>query len=131
MVQAPYPPAAGEVPPLFPGWFITILHILFLLVTFVVNLVVLCTIRRIQGGEPRQQALNEAIEIYRESVALVPSFFWIEALKILAIGVGLVLLIVPGMLVVIWLYFSQSALVFVYRRSLPALLHGAVFIRTQ
>ena len=131
MVQAPYTPAAGEVPPLFPGWFITILHILFLLVTFVVNLVVLCTIRRIQGGERRQPALNEAIEIYRESVALVPSFFWIEALKILAIGVGLVLLIVPGLLAMIWLYFAQYALVFDHQRSWPALFHSRDLMRKQ
>ncbi len=45
--------------------------------------------------------------------------------------VGLVLLVIPGLLAFIWLYFSQYALIFDGLRSWPALLHSRDVMRKR
>ena len=128
-VQAPYAPEAAPAQPLFPHWVLALLHLVLALVTFVVNLVVLCAIKRIQAGARKARILNEAIEIYRDAIALAPAFFWILLLQLIAIAVGLVLLVIPGLLAMVWLYFAQYALVFDNRRSWPALFYSRDLMR--
>jgi hypothetical protein len=130
-VQMPYAPSIEDIKPLFPRWVLMMFHAVLLLLTFVVNLVVLCTIRRIQAGTRHPQILNEAVEIYREATALVPAFFWILLLQLLAVAVGFVLLIIPGLVAIIWLYFAQYALVFDNLHSVPALLHSRDLMRKR
>jgi hypothetical protein len=131
-VQTPYAPEAREsAAPLFPGWVIGVFHAVFFLLTYVANLVVLCAIRRFQAGAQHPRVLNEAIGIYRESIVLAPAFFWIAILQLLATIIGFVLLIIPGLIAIIWLYFSQYALVFDGLRSVPALFHSRDLMRKR
>jgi len=60
---------------------------------------------------------------------LVPAFFLVVLLQLLVVLVGLILLIVPGLVLIIWLYFGQYALVFDNRHSWPALLHSRDLMR--
>src|SRR5579864_2475805 len=90
-IQVPYAPSAEEVPPIFPAWVIAIFHVVLGILTVGVNLVVLCTIRRIQTGVSHPRVLNEAIQIYREALALVPAFFLVVLLQLLVVVVGLIL----------------------------------------
>lgn len=129
LVQAPYAPSAETVPPLFPAWEIRVLEVLFAVITFAANLLVLCTLERIQAGLREASVLNEVVAIYRRAIRLLPSFFWVAALQLLATVVGFVLLIVPGLLAFIWLYFAQYALVFDNRRGWSALLHSRELMR--
>lgn len=130
--QTPYAPEAQEtVAPLFPGWMLHVFHAVFFLLTYVVNLVVLCAIRRFQAGVQRPRVLNEAIGIYRESLRLAPAFFWVAILQLLATVIGFVLLIIPGLIAIIWLYFSQYALVFDGLHSVPALFHSRDLMRKR
>ena len=130
--QTPYAPEAQEtVAPLFPGWMLHVFHAVFFLLTYVVNLVVLCAIRRFQAGVQRPRVLNEAIGIYRESLSLAPAFFWVAILQLLATVIGFVLLIIPGLIAIIWLYFSQYALVFDGLHSVPALFHSRDLMRKR
>jgi hypothetical protein len=130
--QVPYAPRAREhVAPLFPGWLLDVFHIVFFLLTYIVNLVVLCTIRRFQAGGRHPRILNEAIGIYRESFHLAPAFFWVAILQLLATAIGFVLLIIPGPIAIIWLYFSQYALVFDGLHSVPALFHSRDLMRKR
>ncbi len=69
------------------------------------------------------------LAIYKRALRLLPSFFWVAALQLLATVVGFVLLIIPGFLAFIWLYFAQYALVFDNRRGWSALLHSRELIR--
>lgn len=128
-VQMPYAPAATEVRPLFPWWALKLFHVVLVLVTFAVNLVVLCTIRRIQAGVRRPRVINEAIEVYGEAIALAPAFFWIVLLQLIAIAAGLILLVIPGLLLIVWLYFAQYALVFRNTRGVSALLRSYELMR--
>ena len=105
------------------------LHILAFLIALSVNLVVLCELKRMRAGARAPTAAGEALEVYRNAIPLVPAFFFILLLQVLAIVVGAVLLIIPGLLAYVWLYFSQYALVFDNRRSWPALLHSRDLMR--
>jgi hypothetical protein len=130
LAQAPYAPPTGRVmQPLFPAWEIRILEILFALLTFTANLLVLCTLARIQAGLREATLVGEVIEIYRRAIRLLPSFFWVAALQLFATVVGFVLLIVPGFLAFVWLYFAQYALVFDNQRGWSALLHSRDLMR--
>ena len=129
LAQTPYAPSATPVPPLFPAWVIHVLRLLFALLTFAANLLVLCTLARIQAGLSEAKPLDEVVAIYRRAFHLLPSFFWVAALQLLATVVGFVLLIVPGFLAFIWLYFAQYALVFDNRRGWSALLHSHELMR--
>ncbi len=105
------------------------LHILAFLIALSVNLVVLCELKRMRAGARAPTPAGEALEVYRNAIPLVPAFFFILLLQVLAIVVGAVLLIVPGLLAYVWLYFSQYALVFDNQRSWPALLHSRDLMR--
>lgn len=129
-VQEPYNPTAAIQPP-FPRWTLALFHILLALLTVTVQLFVMCTIRRVQAGVQRPQMFVEAVEIYREALVLVPSFLWIRVLQIVAIALGFVLLIVPGTLLIIWLYFSEFALVFDGQKSVAALMRSRDLLRKR
>jgi hypothetical protein len=127
----PYAPVTRAAPkPPFPPWVTTILHLLDGLITLVgVNLVVLCALRRMQAGKRMARPLDEGIEVYREAARLLGPFVWVSVLQVLAIAVGAVLLVVPGLLAYVWLYFSQYALIFDGRRSWSALLYSRDLMR--
>jgi hypothetical protein len=155
--QTPYRPEVGApARHPFPSWMVRTLHGLLLFITIVVNLVVLCALKRIQVGARLPAAFDEASEVYRSAIPLIPSFFFIVLLQILATIIGalvlmipafflgwlllpqflevaepfaIAMLIIPGFLVFIWIYFSQYALVFDSQRSWPALLHSRDLMR--
>lgn len=129
-VQTPYPAPAGA-DTLFPWWLTFTLHILLALITLSVNLVVLCFLAKLRRGMRRTRALNQMIDIYRRAFALLPSFLWISLLQVGAWLIGLILLVIPGLLVFIWLYFSAYALVFDSRRSWMALIYSRDLMRGQ
>lgn len=130
LAQAPYaPPTGNVVQPLFPAWEIRVLEILFAILTFTANLLVLCTLARIQAGLREATLVGEVTEIYRRAIRLVPSFFWVAVLQLFATAVGVVLLIVPGFLAFVWLYFAQYALVFDNQRGWAALLRSRELMR--
>jgi hypothetical protein len=130
-VQVPYAPAMRPPPePPFPSWVTSILHLLSVVITLIgVNLAVLCALRRIQAGERMARPLDEGVAVYREAVRLLGPFVWVSVLQVMAIAVGVVLLVVPGILAYVWLYFSQYALIFDGRRSWSALLHSRDLMR--
>jgi hypothetical protein len=130
LVQTPYgsPPEAKA---LIPRWAILALHILFLIITAGANLLVLSALKWIQQGAPGGTPLAAAGQIYRDSYRLLPSFAWVALLQLVAIGVGFVLLVVPGFLAFVWLYFAQYALVFDGYRSWPALLYSRELMRKR
>lgn len=130
-VQVPYRPAAAPATPPFPGWILLSLHILFALITLVVNLVVLCALKRRHTGVCKPSALGESIDVYRDAVGLLPSFLWVISLQFLVTLVGFILLIVPGLLAIIWLYFSQYALVLDNQRSWTALFRSRDLMRKR
>ena len=129
--QTPYAPATDEPSPIFPRWVVMTFHILLALLGLTVQLFVMCTIRRVQAGVRHPRVLNEAIEIYREALRLIPSFLWIRVLQLGAIIAGMFLLIIPGLLLTIWLYFAEYALVFEGRRSFAALLRSRDLMRKR
>jgi hypothetical protein len=130
-VQMPYAPVTRAAPkPLFPTWMTTILHLLDGFITLVgVNLIVLCALRRMQAGRRMARPIDEGMAVYREAVGLLGSFVWVSVLQVLAIAVGTVLLVVPGGLAYVWLYFSQYALIFDGRRGWSALLYSRDLMR--
>lgn len=130
-VQVPYAPAMRPAPkPPFPPWATTILHLLSAFIALVgVNLVMLCTLRRIRAGERMPRPLDEGIAVYREAARLLGPFVWVSLLEVLAMAVGAVLLVVPGVLAYVWLYFAQYALVFDGRRGWSALLYSGDLVR--
>jgi len=128
--QVPYRPAAPpSEPPPVPYWAVMTLQIASIVVTLLVNLVVLCTLDHIQKGDRVPGVVGGALAVYRRSVELVASFFWIALLQVLVIAVGVVLLVIPGVLAFIWVYFAQYALVLDSRRSWPALLYSRDLMR--
>jgi hypothetical protein len=146
-VQEPYVPLAGEVKPLFPPWMLPVFHITILLLTFMVNLTVLCAIRRNQAGVRHDSVVNETLAVYREAGALAPAFFWIVFLQLVVPGVAVLLLrmdiyveqrwlaltayfievviFLLGALAYLWLYFARYALVLDGRHGF----HGLLFSR--
>jgi hypothetical protein len=147
--QTPYAPLAADVKPLFPAWIVLLFHVMLVMLTFSVNLVVLCTIRRIQAGARLERILSEALEIYREAAALAPAFYWIVFLQLvapiaalalwwldnmvsvpwLAVAVAIYLIEVAALffaaIVYLWLYFARYALVLDGMHSF----HGLLFSR--
>lgn len=152
-VQTPYAPAVGEVKPLSPWWAVGTLNIVALLMTFVANLLVLISLRRLRAGQREPGLLAEAIATWREAIKLAPGFFWIVVLQVTIPAVAFILwtanveisvwylavavylfevtfLIVAGLLY-LWLYFSEYALVFENERSFRALLRSRDLLRKQ
>jgi len=130
LAQTPYP-APPEAKPYFPRWATLSLHLLFLVIIAGANLLVLAALKWILQGAPERTALGAARHIFRDSYRLLPSFAWIALLQLVAIGVGFVLLIVPGFLAFVWLYFAQYALVLDGYRSWPALLYSRELMRKR
>jgi hypothetical protein len=154
-VQVPYAPVspANEQLPIGP-WTIRILHVLSGVITLMLNLVVMCALERIHAGRRESNDFGEAITIYRRAAALAPSFFWVVALQLIVLVVGVILLIIPIVLVflwmllmrfsfvvdlrllivpagfvIIWLYFAQYAVVFDRLTGWHALIHGRDAVR--
>lgn len=157
-VQAQGVDAAGKPAPLqepqpFSPWVTTALHLIFGLVTLLVTLVTLCSLKRIQAGLRKPAIIGEAIEVYRQSIPLVPGFVWVTILQLAAPAAGLflfqaastyvygsigvwayvalVLTIMLGALVYAWLYFAQYALVFDGKHSWHALLFSRDLMRKR
>jgi hypothetical protein len=146
-IQEPYTPLAGATKPMFAPWLLSIFHVTILLLTFAVNLVVLCAIRRDQVGIRHDGVMNEALAIYREAGSLILAFYWIVFLQLLVPGIAVFLLqinvvgaqswlafalyfielamLIAGALAYLWLYFARYALVFHGKRSF----HGLLFSR--
>jgi hypothetical protein len=149
----PSKPAPLEQPQPYSWWFTTALHLIFGLLTLLVTLVTLNSLKRIQAGIREPTILNEAIEVYRRSVRLAPGFIWVTLLQLLAPAAGLflfqmmstytqgglgmwaymvlVLMIVIGALVYAWLYFAQYALIFDGKHSWHALLFSRDLMRKR
>jgi hypothetical protein len=128
-VQIPNVPQVAVETPTFSRWTTIPLHLVLFLLTFMVNLVVLTAVKRMQAGEQAGSPMEQAIEVYRRALPMVPSFFFVVLLQALATAIGFVLLVIPGLFAFIWLYFSQYALVFDGLRSWPALLHSRDVMR--
>lgn len=150
-VQTPYHPETGTTPPAdpYPEWMIRVLHLLTLLILLMVILVELCGLVRKHSHARAPTAFAEAIEIYKRAIRIAPAFLWVSFLQLLVIvaacaifAIPLLLLhilffgniaidpfvqiplIIPGLLVVIVLHFSKTALVFDGIRNWHALLHS-------
>ena len=149
--QTPYRPDTGTPPPAdpFPLWMTITLHLVFLVIWLMVGLVVLCGLVR-EGSQARAPtAIGEAIEVYKRVIKTAPAFLWISTLQFLVMAAAcavfmlplillhlamfgtlaidpyvIVPLLIPGLLVVLVLYFCKIALVFDGMHSWPALLHS-------
>ncbi|HEY6394533.1 MAG TPA: hypothetical protein VIX12_03880 [Candidatus Binataceae bacterium] len=122
--QTPYAPERN-VPPgrqPFSPWVTTTLHVIFFLLTLAVKLVVLCALARMQTGVREPGLVHEAIAVYARAIRPAPAFALVVVLQLLATAVGFVLLIVPGVLVYVWLYFAPYSLIFDDHHSWPALI---------
>jgi len=126
-----YAPEIEPGQPVIVQWVVQvrILHFVLSLIASLVILVTLCALKRIESGVQKARILNEAIEVYREAIALTPAFFWILLLQLIAIAVGFVLLLIPGVFAIVWLCFSEYAMVFDRRRSWPALFYSRDLVR--
>jgi hypothetical protein len=127
--QAPSKPNPPEWSPGRPIWFTLSVYPVLILITLILKLVVLCALQRMQAKIREPSVLAEGVAIYRRAVQLAPAFGLIVLLQWLATLVGAVLLIVPGLLVYVWLYFSQYSLIFDGRHSWPALLFSRDLMR--
>jgi hypothetical protein len=149
----PSKPAPLQEPQPFSPWVTTALHLLFGLLTLLVTLVTLCSLKRIQAGVREPAIIGEAIEVYRQSIPLAPGFIWVTILQLLAPAAGLflfqaasaympgsigvwayialVLMIMLGALVYAWLYFAQFALIFDGKHSWHALLFSRDLMRKR
>ncbi len=141
--QMPYP-AAAQIEPLVPPWVTHTLHTLFIVLTAVTIVVVLCTLKWIRESHADASALDSTLEIYRRSIrrllpftwlyllqliAALPMVIWVNATVPLLLAVPVVLLIVPGFLAFVWLAVAQYALVFDGYRTWLALFYGRELIR--
>jgi len=149
--QEPYRPDTGTPPPPdpYPIWMTISLHLVFLLIWLMVGLVVLCDLVREDSRARAPTAIAEAIEVYKRVIKTAPAFLWISMLQFLVIAAActifmlplillhlvmfgtiaidpyvIVPLLIPGLLVVLVLYFCKVALVFDGIHSWPALLHS-------
>lgn len=148
--DAPAKPAPLQEPQPYPAWVVEVLHWLLLLLTPLVTLVTLSSLKRIQGGIREPTFIGEALEVYRNSVKLAPGFIWVTFLQLVLPGFtlflfretsgfqvaiwlyfGLLLLIIVSALVYAWLYFAQYALILDGRHSFHALLFSRDLIRKR
>lgn len=143
LTQESYP-AVAQIPPLVPPWVTRVLHLLFVVLTAVTIVVVLCTLKWTREGHAEVRPANATVEIYRRSVtrllpftwlyllqliAALPMVIWVNATIPLLLAVPVVLLIVPGFLAFVWLAVAQYALVFDGYRTWLALFYGRELIR--
>ena len=152
-VDAPAKTAPLQEPQPFSPWVTKALHVIFGLVTLLVTLVTLSSLKRIQAGIREPSIIGEAIEVYRRSIPLAPGFIWVTILQLLAPAAGLflfqetsnfmpgsvgvwayialVLMIMLGALIYAWLYFAQFALIFDGKHSWHALLFSRDLMRKR
>ncbi|WP_331964728.1 hypothetical protein [Candidatus Binatus sp.] len=152
-VDAPDKPPPLQEPQPFSPWVTKALHLILGLLTLLVTLVTLCSLKRIQAGLRKPAIIGEAIEVYRQSIPLAPGFIWVTILQLAAPAAGLflfqqssayvygsigvwayivlVLMIMLGALVYAWLYFAQFALIFDGKHSWHALLSSRDLIRKR
>ncbi len=143
LTQESYP-ALAHIEPLVPAWVTRMLHLLFVVLTAVTIVVVLCTLKWIREGDGEVSALDSTMQIYRRSatrllpftwlyllqlIAALPMVIWVNAAVPLLLAVPVVLLIVPGFLAFVWLAVAQYALVFDGYRTWLALFYGRELIR--
>ncbi len=156
--QTPYAPGAESAPPadLYPWWMTDALHLLFLLLTLLVNLVVLCELARRNEGARAPTALGEALAVYQRAARILPAFLLVILLEFLVFAVASVIFLIPfgiflflldvgvrvgfdilipllppGLLVLILLYFAQYALIFDDVHSWHALLYSRDLLRSR
>jgi hypothetical protein len=118
-----------------------------------VTLITLSALKRIHAGIRAPSIVGEAIEVYRQSIRLLPAFAWVTILQFLAPALGLflfqeassfmpgsigvwtyialVIMIMLGAIVYAWLYFAQYALIFDDKHSWHALLFSRDLIRKR
>ena len=142
--------AALKEPQPFSPWVTTALHLIFGLLTLLVTLVTLCSLKRIQAGIRKPAIIGEAIEVYCQSIPLAPGFVWVTILRLAApamalylfqlaemnpIGpvlyIVLVIMIIGSALIYAWLYFAQLALIFDGKHSWHALLFSRDLMRKR
>ena len=153
-VQEPYAPEKAPRPDTFPGWFIISLHFLMLAITEGVVLVTMCMLSRIQRGVREPTTWSEALATLSSALAMTPSFYWVSFLKLAApvlavelyngvtvynptpgvvvlLNIGLLIALAGALILYLWLYFSQFALVFNGQRSFHALLFSRDLMRKR
>jgi hypothetical protein len=113
----------------FSPWQTRLLHLVIIVLTLAVNLVVLCVLSRIRAGVRENSVFDEARAVYRRAWSLAGSFTWVFLLQMFTTLVGLFLLVIPGLLAYVWLYFAQYAVVMDNQRSWPALLFSRELMR--
>jgi hypothetical protein len=142
-------PPLQEPQPYAP-WFTTTLHLFFLLLSLLVSLITLSTLKRIQAGLREPTIVGEALAVYQSSARLAPGFLWIRFLQLAAPALALflfqvssayqldvvlyfavVLLIIVSALVYAWLFFAEYALIFDGKRSFHALLFSRDLLRKR
>jgi hypothetical protein len=123
------PPPDASQPPLYPVWFTRILHLLSIAITIALKLIILCALQRMWEKTRAPDLIAEGLAIYRRALQLVPAFALVVLLQWLATLVGFALLVVPGLVVYVWLYFAEYSLVFDGRRSWFALLFSRDLMR--
>jgi len=128
--QIPVRPDRPDIP-LYPVWFTRTLHLLLIVFMIALKLVVLCALKRMRDKTRLPDPFAEAIAVYRQAIPLAPAFLLVVVLQWLATAIGFSLLVVPGLLVYVWLYFSQYALVFDDRHGWVALLFSRDLMRRR
>ena len=150
-LQTPYRPET-DTPPApdpYPRWMTISLHLVFLFIWLMVSLVVMCGLVRKDSQARAPSAIAEALAVYRRVVRIAPAFLWISFLQFLVMVAACVIfmipliamhllmfgtvaidpyvaipLLIPGLLVVLVLYFCKIALVVDGIHSWPAMLHS-------
>jgi hypothetical protein len=139
-----------QEPQPYSAWFINTLHALILLLSLLVALITLSTLKRIQAGLREPTIVGEAIAVYQNSIKLAPGFLWIRFLQLAAPVVALflfqvsaayqldvllyfcvVLLIIVSALVYVWLFFAEYSLILDGKRSFHALLFSRDLVRKR
>jgi hypothetical protein len=122
------------------------------MLAFAGELVVLCSVRRTRSGLLQERIGSEVIAIWRDSIRLLPAFFWVVILHLAIPFVALfvlriyvvgdawlalllylldVILIATAPTLYLWLYFSEYALVFDGRHSFHSLLFSRDLMRKR
>lgn len=148
--DAPSKSAPLQEPQQYPSWVIELFHWLLVLLTPLVTLVTLSSLKRIQAGMREPTIVGEVFEVYRNSIKLAPAFIWVTLLQLAAPGItlfffretsgyqleawlyfGLLLMIIVSALVYAWLYFAQYALILDGKHSFHAALFSRDLIRKR
>jgi hypothetical protein len=137
-------PSVAHIEPFVPAWVTRTVHTVFVVLTAITIVLVLCTLRWIREEHVEVSPLNSALQIYRRSLSRLLPFAWLYVLQLIAVlpmviwvnaelslifAVPVVLLIVPGFLAFVWLSVAQYALVFDGYRTWLALFYGRELIR--